>query len=42
MVLYGEEEEEMMAQSKDPIVKTIWDKKIVEEYSPMPKVKRLE
>ncbi len=39
MVLYGEEEEEMMAQSEDPVVKEIWDRKIVEEYSPTPQVK---
>jgi len=38
MVLYGEEEEEMMAQSTDPVIKTIWDDKVVVDYSPTPKV----
>ncbi len=38
MVLYGEEEEAMMAQSTDPIIKKIWDEKKVEQYSPTPKV----
>ena len=28
MVLYGEEEEEMMANSQDPIIQTIWNQKI--------------
>ncbi len=40
MVLYGEEEEVMMAQSQDPIIKAIWQGKLVEEYAPMPKVER--
>lgn len=40
MVLYGEEEEEMMARSTDPVIKTIWNDKYVAEYSPTPKVKQ--
>ena len=40
MVLYGEEEEEMMENSKDPVIKEIWDNKIVEEYAPTPKVRK--
>ena len=40
MVLYGEEEEEMMAQSEDPVVRRIWQEKIVTEYSPTPKVRK--
>ena len=40
MVLYGEEEEEMMEKSKDPVIKEIWDNKIVEEYAPTPKVRK--
>ena len=39
MVLYGEEEEEMMQKSTDPVIKRIWDEKIVEEYAPTPKVR---
>ena len=39
MVLYGEEEEEMMQKSTDPVIKQIWEEKIVEEYSPSPKVR---
>ena len=38
MVLYGEEEEEMMQKSTDPVIKQIWDGKIVEKYAPTPKV----
>ena len=38
MVLYGEEEEEMMQKSTDPVIRRIWDGKIVEEYAPTPKV----
>ena len=38
MVLYGEEEEEMMQKSTDPVIKRIWDEKMVEEYAPSPKV----
>ena len=38
MVLYGEEEEEMMQRSTDPVIRRIWDEKIVEEYAPTPKV----
>ena len=37
MVLYGEEEEEMMQKSADPVIKRIWDEKMVEEYAPSPK-----
>lgn len=36
MVMYGEEEEEMMAVSTDPVIQQIWDGKIVAEYSPTP------
>ena len=39
MVLYGEEEEEMMANSNDPIIKTIWQSKIEAEYSPVPQIR---
>ena len=39
MVLYGEEEEEMMQKSADPVIRRIWDEKIVEEYAPTPKVR---
>jgi hypothetical protein len=28
-VLYGEEEEIMMAESKDPVIQQIWTRKIV-------------
>ena len=38
MVLYGEEEEEMMAQSTDPVIKKVWDDKVIEEYHPTPRV----
>jgi len=38
MVLYGEEEQEMMAESTDPIISTIWNKKYVAEYAPTPQV----
>lgn len=38
MVLYGEEEEEMMAESTDPIIQIIWRDKIVTEYSQVPQV----
>ena len=38
MVLYGEEEEEMMEKSADPVIRRIWDEKVVEEYAPTPKV----
>ena len=38
MVLYGEEEEEMMQKSADPVIRRIWDEKIVEEYAPTPRV----
>ena len=38
MVLYGEEEEAMMARSTDPVIKKIWQDKDVVEFSPTPKV----
>ncbi len=38
MVLYGEEEEEMMAQSQDSVIKAIWTGKQVVDYAPTPKV----
>jgi hypothetical protein len=38
MVMYGEEEEARMAVSTDPIIKKIWDDKIVVEYSSTPMV----
>ncbi len=38
MVLYGEEGEVMMAQSQNPIIRTIWEDKIVEDFAPIPKV----
>jgi hypothetical protein len=38
MVLYGEEEETMMAKSTDPVIQRIWSKKNVEEYAPIPNV----
>jgi hypothetical protein len=38
MVLYGEEEEQMMKESTDPITHTIWEKKTVVEYQPVPDV----
>ncbi len=38
MVLYGEEEQTMMAQSEDPIIKTIWEEKYIAEYAPVPKI----
>jgi len=34
MVLYGEEEEEMMAESPDPVIQRIWQEKEVKPYSP--------
>ena len=39
MVLYGEEEEEMMANSEDPVIRKIWDDKIVAEYSQVPQIR---
>ena len=39
MVLYGEEEEVMMAESEDPVIRTIWEKKYIAEYSQTPKVR---
>ena len=41
MVLYGEEEEEMMEKSADPVIRRIWDEKIVEEYAPTPKARTI-
>ena len=41
MVLYGEEEEEMMAASEDPVIKRIWNEKYVEVYSQTPKIDRV-
>jgi hypothetical protein len=38
MVLYGEEEEAMMAESTDPVIQRIWSEKNVEEYAPTPNV----
>ena len=38
MILYGEEEEDMMANSQDPIIKKIWSGKIVVPYAPVPDV----
>ena len=38
MVMYGEEEERMMAQSKDPVISAIWKYKIEEPYRPTPPV----
>ena len=38
MVMYGEEEERMMAQSTDPVISTIWKYKIEEPYRPIPPV----
>ena len=38
MVLYGEDEERLMAQSQDPIIQTIWRDKITEIYRPVPPV----
>ena len=39
MVLYGEEEEEMMANSEDPIIQTIWNEKIVAPYNAVPQIR---
>ena len=39
MVLYGEEEEELMANSEDPIIQTIWNDKIVAEYNQVPQIR---
>ena len=39
MVLYGEEEEEMMANSEDPIIRTIWNNKIVAPYNAVPQIR---
>ena len=41
MVLYGEEEEEMMAASEDPVIKRIWNEKYVEVYSQTPKIDKV-
>ena len=34
----GEEEEEMMASSKDPIIQKIWNEKILASYAPVPDI----
>ena len=39
MVMYGEEEERLMAESTDPVISTIWNDKIEEPYRPIPPVK---
>ena len=39
MVMYGEEEERMMAESTDPVISTIWRDKIEEPYRPIPPVR---
>ena len=36
--MYGEEEEEMMASSKDPVIQTIWKEKNVVPYAPVPDI----
>ena len=41
MVMYGEEEERMMAESTDPVISTIWRDKIEEPYRPIPPVRYL-
>ena len=38
MVMYGEEEERMMAQSTDPVISAIWKYKVEEPYRPNPPV----
>ena len=38
MVMYGEEEERMMAQSTDPVISAIWKYKVEEPYRPTPPV----
>ena len=38
MMLYGEEEEGLMAISQDPLIKYIWEKKHVVEFTPTPDV----
>ena len=38
MVMYGEEEERMMAQSKDPVISAIWKYKVEEPYRSVPPV----
>ena len=42
MMLYGEEEEGLMAISEDPIIKHIWDNKYVVEFTPTPDVSKLQ
>ena len=36
--MYGEEEEEMMASSKDPVIQKIWNEKILASYAPVPDI----
>ena len=38
MVMYGEEEERMMAESTDPVISTIWRDKVEEPYRSNPPV----
>jgi hypothetical protein len=38
MVLYGEEEEVLMSVSKDPVIKKIWNDKLIVEYASTPNV----
>ena len=38
MVMYGEEEEEMMASSKDPVISKIWKGIIEVKYKPVPDI----
>ena len=39
MVMYGEEEERMMAQSTDPVISAIWKYKVEEPYRSIPPVR---
>ena len=38
LILYGEEEERIMAQSKDPVISTIWENKDIEPLGQYPPV----
>ena len=38
MMLYGEEEEGLMAISQDPLIKYMWETKHVDEFTPTPDV----
>ena len=38
IMLYGEEEEGLMAISEDPLIKHIWDTKYLIDFSPTPDV----